>query len=197
LYRHWRVRAPKKATVEAAKSSMDHENETESWLRIATRRVVGVFLDALAHSHGWKKVYVISPWISVFDESVAGRMSFHQLLKRLSDDDATAYVVSRPPMDTWHDSAIKQLASTGKANIALVPYLHTKLYCADTAQGSFALVGSANFTEKSLKGREIGVLIRESGQGREIVRTLTHEAADIYRSPSRKVFCKRKLRMGE
>lgn len=173
---------------------MDEHHETASWLRIATRRVLASFLESLARSHGWKKIFVISPWISEFGE--AGGMTFPQLLKRLKDDDATAYVVCRPPAHPWHRSALEQIAATGKANIALVPSLHTKLYCADTDQGSFALIGSANLTEQSLWNREIGVLIRGTGTGKKIVRDLAYEASDIYRSPDRELLCQRRLSSG-
>jgi len=120
-------------------------------------------------------------------------MSFHQLLKRLRDDDATAYVVSRPPEEAWHADALREIASTGKANIALVPELHTKLFCAETDQGAFALLGSANLTKLSLTNREIGVLLRASGAGASIVKSLIYEASDIYRMPSRKLLCQRKF----
>lgn len=170
------------------------DEETSSWFRMATRRVVASFLDALARSYRWKRLYVISPWISEFGE--LGGMTFNQFLKRLTDDDATAYVVSRPPTESWHRLALDKIAGTGKANIALVASLHTKLYCADTAQGSLALVGSANFTERSLANREIGVLLRSSGAGRALVEKLTYEAADIYRTPERKLMCQRKFAFG-
>lgn len=173
---------------------MEEEHETTTWVRIATRRVVASFLEALARSHGWRKIFVISPWISEFGE--AGGMTFPQFLKRLKDDDATAYVVSRPPVEPWHLSALEKLAATGKANIALVPSLHTKLYCADTDEGAFALIGSCNFTEQSLLNREIGVLIRASSVGKQLVRKLTYEASDIYRSQDRKLLCQRKLSIG-
>src|SRR5437773_2533126 len=101
------------------------EYETETWLRVATRRVVASFMEALARSHGWQRVFIVSPWISEFGD--AGGMTFSQFLKRLTDDDATAYVVSRPPAETWHAGALEQIAATGRANIALVPFLHTKL----------------------------------------------------------------------
>jgi len=168
--------------------------ETEIWLRVATRRVVASFLDALARSHGWQRVFIVSPWISEFGD--AGGMSFGQFLKRLRDDDATAYVVSRPPEETWHSGALQKIADTGKANIAVVPWLHTKLYCAETDQGSLALVGSANFTERSFTNREIGVLIRAAGGGKEIVKRLSYEASDIYRSPDRTLLCQRKFSTG-
>jgi hypothetical protein len=113
---------------------MGEETETVSSLRLATRRVISTFLDALARSHGWRKIFVISPWISEFGE--LGGMTFDQLLKRLRDDNATAYVVTRPPIEPWHQAAVNRIAATGQANIATVPSLHTKLYCADTDQGS-------------------------------------------------------------
>lgn len=161
----------------------------DAWLRLSTRRVIACFMEALARSHGWHKVFVISPWISEFGDTAG--LSFAQFLKRLKDDDATAYIVSRPPKDDWHYAALNKLASSGKANIALVPTLHSKLYCAETDQGSLALIGSANFTELSLRNREIGILIRGSGEGRSIVRQLSTEASDIYRTPGRTVFSQR------
>jgi hypothetical protein len=166
--------------------------ETITWARIASRRVIAIFVDALARSHGWQTIYLVSPWISTFSEK--GLMTFSQLVKRLHDDNATAYVVTRPPDHAWHEQAIDSIAKTGKANIVTVPRLHTKLYCAITSQGSFAMLGSANFTRQSFSNREIGVFMRGSGLGKKLVRDLTYEAAEIYRSsPNRKVLYRRKF----
>jgi hypothetical protein len=173
-------------------SGDETSGETLTWARVASRRVIAVFVDALARSHGWKTIYLVSPWISNFSEP--GAMSFSQLLKRLHDEDATAYVVTRPPDKEWHQRAIDHIASTGKANIVTVPQLHTKLYCAVTSQSSFAMLGSANFTRQSLANREIGVFMRASGGGKRIVGDLTYEAAEIYRSsPNRTVVHRRKF----
>jgi hypothetical protein len=170
----------------------DSSEETLTWVKVASRRVIALFLDALARSHGWQTIYLISPWISNFSEQ--GLMSFSQLLRRLQDYNATAYVVTRPPDHDWHQRAIDNIAMTGKANIVTVPRLHTKLYCAITSQGSFAMLGSANFTRQSLTNRELGVFIRASGGGTKLVRDLTYEAAEIYRSsPNRTVVHKRKF----
>ena len=165
--------------------------ETATWLRVGTSRVITLFAEALARSHGWKRIFVVSPWISDFG-SDAG-ISFDQLAKRVRDDNATVYVVSRPPVEEWHRSALDRLGATGQASIALVRDLHTKLYCAETAQGAFALVGSANLTQRSLANREIGVLLRASGAGRPIVRQLTQEASDIYRSTGRTLMYQRRF----
>jgi len=110
-------------------------------------------------------------------------MTFAQFLKRLRDDGTTLYVVTRPPEEDWHRVALTQLIDTRVANVVLVPSLHTKLYYADTAQGSFALIGSANFTQRSLDNREIAVMIRGVSGGAKIVRALSYEAAMIYRFP--------------
>src|SRR5208282_3382855 len=112
--------------------------ETATWISVGTRRVLSLFLEPLARSHGWQKLFLISPWISEF--GVEAGMSVSQLVKRLKDDNATVYIVTRPPVEDWHRAALDRFADTGKANIALVESLHTKLYCADTDQGSFALL---------------------------------------------------------
>jgi hypothetical protein len=162
------------------------------WLTVHTRRVLSPFIGALARSHRWNILYIISPWISSFN-SEAG-VTFEQMLKRLSDDDATAYVVTRPPTEEWHRTAVRQLAETNNASIKFVEALHTKLYCAGTAQGDLALVSSANFTQHSLENREIGVLIRSIGDGVPLIRKLKQEAAEIYRMPGAQTYCQRKLR---
>jgi hypothetical protein len=120
-------------------------------------------------------------------------MTFLQMLKRLKDDDVTAYVVTRPPIEAWHDDAVRRLAETKKVSIKFLSTLHTKLYCARTAQGDFALMGSANLTQRSLNNREIGLLVTASGAGAELVRRLRQEAAEIYRMPESKMYCQREF----
>ena len=158
------------------------------WIRVATRQVVDLFLSRLAGSHGWKKIYVISPWISEFDASAA--LSFDQLLKRIQADRTTAYIVTRPPTETWHAKALERLGHTGRANVAIVPDLHAKLYIASTSVGAFAMLGSANFTQQSLTNREIGILVNAYSDGKRVVSQLDREAALIYRMPGRKLIYK-------
>jgi hypothetical protein len=162
------------------------------WLTIHTRTALRAFIFTLARSHKWSTVYIISPWISTFD--VEAGMSFDQMLKRMRDDDATAYVVTRPPRveDKWHTAAIALLAESKQASVKLVDDLHTKLYCAQTAQRDFAMLGSANMTQASLENRELAMLVRASGAGRPLVQRLREEAASIYRTPG-KQYCKRQL----
>lgn len=155
------------------------------WMRVATRRVIDAFLRPLAGSRAWKKLFIISPWISRFDEPAS--LSFDHLVQRLIKDDATAYVVTRPPEEDWHADAIAFLGSSGRVNVALVPELHVKLFTALTAEGSFALLGSANFTRQSLVNREIGVLVTSYAEGKSVIAKLNREASEIYRLPGRRL----------
>jgi hypothetical protein len=156
-----------------------------AWITIATRRVLDLFLTPLALSPGWKRLFLISPWLSEIEHSAS--LTSNQLLKRLRDEETTVYVVTRPPVEEWHRLALQRLAESGRANIATVQGLHIKLFTAVTSRGSFAMLGSANFTQQALANREIGLLITSFGDGRRLVAELHHEAANIYRLPDRRL----------
>jgi phosphatidylserine/phosphatidylglycerophosphate/cardiolipin synthase-like enzyme len=164
------------------------------WARLLTRRVIAQYMDMLAGAHGWKVLHIISPWISLIDEK--GVMSTDQFLKRLKDDHATAYVVTRPPTETWHLQAMERFRDCGRVNVVHVANLHTKLLVADTAQGAFALFGSANLTQQSIHNRELGILVQSRDEGARMFQRLRHEAADIYRSDDRIPWCRQQLKGG-
>jgi Putative DNA-binding domain len=170
----------------------ERKEQIPIWLNLATRRVLDLFLTNLSRSHGWKRLNIVSPWIDEVGGPLA-TLNFDQMLRRLGDDRATVYVVTRPPQEDWHRRAIQRLADSGRANIALLPDLHVKLFTAQTLQSSFAMFGSANFTTRSLINREIGVLISSFGDGRALVRDLDYQAAEIYRHPARQLISKAKL----
>jgi hypothetical protein len=163
------------------------------WLKMSTRRVLDLFLAPLARSPGWKRLYVISPWISDIEHSAS--LTSEQFLSRLTADRATVYVVTRPPVHEWHIRAVERLAATGRVNVALVPELHIKLYTAMTTRGSFAMLGSANFTQQALVSREIGLLVNSYSDGKKLVSELHYEAAQIYRLPERKLLYRASLRL--
>jgi len=157
-------------------------------MEFATRHVIDLFLKTLSRSIGWKKIFLISPWFSELDEDVS--LPLQTFVKRAVSDQATLYVVTRKPDDLKHKSAIDMLGQSNRANVALVANLHTKLYCASTNTGSFAMIGSANFTKQSLENREIGMLVNAFGVGKKIVSNLTYEASQVYRLPGRNLIYK-------
>lgn len=166
--------------------------EVPYWLKLSTRRVLDLFLSNLNRSPGWKRMQIVSPWISDINGPHAS-LTLDRILRRLREEDTTVYVVTRPPEHEWHERAVQRLADTRRANIALLPDLHVKLFTAQTTESSFAMFGSANFTTRSLTNREIGVLVSASGDGKALVRELEYEAAEIYRHPDRKLLCKARL----
>jgi phosphatidylserine/phosphatidylglycerophosphate/cardiolipin synthase-like enzyme len=172
--------------------SEELEGETVTWLRLSTQRVLSPFLDALAKSHGWLKLVIVSPWISEFGHE-SGTMTFRQMIKRLKDDDAAGYVVTRPPDKPWHTDAIELLKESGKVQVRFHPSLHSKLYVAATKQSDFALLGSANMTRQSFSNREIGVIVRKVGAGAPVYRKLTEEASNIHRDPISWIHHRRKF----
>lgn len=155
------------------------------WIKIATRSVLDLFLSSLARSPGWKRIFLISPWLSEIEHSAT--LTSNQLVKRMRDDGTTAYVVTRPPVEDWHSRALVRLGESGRANVVTVPGLHIKLYTAITTHGAFAMIGSANFTQQALVNREIGLLLTSFGDGRRLVSELNYEAANIYRLPERRI----------
>jgi hypothetical protein len=176
----------------ASLQTVERKEQVPIWLNLATRRVLDLFLSNLSRAHGWKRLNIVSPWIDEVRGPLA-TLNFDQMLRRLHDDKATVYVVTRPPQEDWHRRAIERLADSGRANIALLPDLHVKLFTAQTVQSSFAMFGSANFTTRSLINREIGVLVSSFGDGRALVRDLDYEAAEIYRYPNRQLISQAQL----
>lgn len=172
--------------------ALERREQIPHWLSLSTRRVLDMFLSNLSRSRGWKRIDIVSPWIQEVEGPLA-TLTFNQMLRRLQDDRTTMYVVTRPPHEEWHDRAIRRLADSGRANIALLPELHVKLFTAQTLQSSFAMLGSANFTTRSLVNREIGVLVSASGDGTALFRDLHYEAAEIYRHPDRELICQAQL----
>jgi Putative DNA-binding domain len=163
-----------------------------AWLNLATRHVLDLFLVNLSRAPKWKRLDIVSPWIDEVGGPLAS-LTFDQILRRLREDNTTAYVMTRPPQEEWHRRAVQRLADTGRANIAFIPELHVKLFTAQTLKSSFAMIGSANFTTKSLINREIGVLVSGAGDGKALVRDLNYEAAEIYRHPDRQLVSQARL----
>jgi hypothetical protein len=176
--------------VEVAVDESEHQRTSEStqlppWLSVRTRNVLDAYLNALQRSQDWKRLHIISPWLSNLDTNFS--LTSEALADRLKKYGTTVYVVTRPPIVDWHKKAIDALAATERANIALVPDLHAKLYIASTAASSFALLSSANFTQQSADNFEIGLLAHSYMEGKKVASALDREAVGIYRTTGREL----------
>ena len=163
----------------------------DSWLTIHTQNVISGFLRPLSEHPRWRLLYIVSPWISRFD-SKAG-LSFEDLLHRISVYKTHTFVATRPPETDWHLEALTRLAQTKRASIALIPSLHTKLFCAETTKASLAMFGSANMTSQSIDNVEFGAVVLGHGDGETVCRRLFRHAAEVYRLKERKLFCQGRL----
>ncbi len=156
-----------------------------SWIQVSTSRVLDLFLRQLGRSVGWRRIYLVSPWIS--DTGVESTLHFYTFLERLREYETTLYVVTRPPRNDWHADAVHRLGATGRANIVYVENLHAKLYTASTDAGQFAMLGSANFIRRSFASHEIGILVNATLGGKPLVAHLDREANKIYHTPGRTI----------
>jgi hypothetical protein len=179
------VRAEIERRMREAQVGGRHAVNVPSWLEVSTRKVLDLFLAPLSRTKDWRRLYIVSPWISPF--ATGTTVTFERFLQRISQDGTTTYVVTRPPEEPWHESAIERLGETGRVNLVLVPYLHMKLYTAETRAASFAVLGSANFTQRSLDNRELGLRVNAYAEGTRLVRDLKYEAAEAYRAPEREL----------
>src|SRR5262245_6427707 len=71
---------PRTSQDDTAVSAVEEDSPTETmtWLQVSTRRVIYTYLHALVRSHGWNRLYIVSPWISDF--GIDAGMTFGQLL---------------------------------------------------------------------------------------------------------------------
>ncbi len=123
-----------------------------------------------------------------------GSLNFNQVLQRLQTDDCTTYVVTRPPDQDWHRDALNALRDTGCTSIVLNPALHAKIYVAETASHNCGLLGSANFTARSIKNAEVGVIVEgKTIASRSLLSELRRLAQDLYAGSRRNSYCRRRL----
>jgi hypothetical protein len=169
-----------------------HGTAFSSWLSIHTQSVISAFLRPLSKHPQWRLMYIISPWISPFD-SKAG-LSFDDMIRRITICQTPTFVATRPPEHDWHLEAVRRLADTNRASIALIPSLHTKLFCAETTTATIAMFGSANLTSRALDNIEFGAVILGQGLGEPLCRRMFQHAAEIYRLKDRTLFCKGNLK---
>lgn len=113
-----------------------------------------------ANRHRARTIWFITPWISGepsrFD-------SLSLLIEGLKSRSCTVYIVTRPPVLTWHQRALKVLRENVNPILCYNKHLHTKLYILEADGFRYALIGSPNLTRQAeTVNRELAVEIRAS-----------------------------------
>jgi len=116
-----------------------------------------------------ENLILISPFLDALEST---RVSLDKICRRAVEKGIHTYVITRAPEEEYQQRAIDILKGYDPVELRFNESLHAKLYiclCRDESR-SFALLGSANLTRKSIeKNIEIAIMIYGRGRGREIL----------------------------
>jgi hypothetical protein len=116
------------------------------------------------------RLSLVSPWLSPRTDEA----SLTALIEHAARNEATIFLVTRPPTSSAHTAAIELVRSTHRGQVHLNPSLHGKLYICESKGGrGFAVVGSANCTSNSARLDEIAIMLTPHRNSR-ILSTLTN-----------------------
>ena len=146
-------------------------------LRFGRGVVIEPFLARLYLERNPRSVYWISPWITHLEFSTGDTK---RLLNRLKYRGARLVLITREPEPgTPHERFIMDAKKFPQVAIHYIPNLHAKFYIAETLEGRYALLGSANMYQWSRDSYEIGVVIEARGNGEELVDRLEELVIDL------------------
>ncbi len=117
-----------------------------------------------------QSLILISPIMTTLEGT---RFSLARVCHKINHDRIPTYVITREPEEDFHEEAVKLLHTSDFTEVRFNPSLHAKLYICKQENGGFALLGSGNLTRSSIERNiEIGIIIRDRGQGRELFHEL-------------------------
>ena len=137
---------------------------------IVTSRVVEKFFTkVLSEDRPIHSLTIVSPWISEWE---SGNASLRQLAVTTQAKSISTLILTRPPIDDWHESALDMFADSEYAKVLTIPDLHAKLFLCESVPAGFGMIGSANLTKKSLSNVELGVMFEGRGLLSHLLRDL-------------------------
>ena len=116
-----------------------------------------------------EEIVIVSPYLSPLEGSGRTIRAFCETAK---NNRTKIYLISKDPELPYQFEAIKQYSNFPNVEIRFNKYLHAKLYVCKSNQPelSFAMLGSANLTSKSItENIEIALLIYNKGDGKQIM----------------------------
>jgi len=97
-------------------------------------------------------VYISSPWISEFPESLI------DLRKLLIQKKVSTIILTRPPRTVKAKRFLKDLKRDTRTRVYVNNKLHAKLYIIDGSRQKYVVIGSSNFTLESRFNLELAVV---------------------------------------
>jgi mRNA-degrading endonuclease RelE of RelBE toxin-antitoxin system len=119
---------------------------------------------------------IVSPWITPWS---AQRSSLGGTTKVITRRNISTKIVTLPPVIPKHIEAIDHFNNLPSVSVFTHPKLHAKFYICDADPMPFALVASANSTQKSMQNSEVGILVKGRGDLEGFVRDLQSLAVDL------------------
>jgi len=115
---------------------------------------------AFANRRRLRRIWMVTPWVT---ES-HGKFDFLSMIVEASRTSrAKVFILTRPPRDTWHATAIEVLNANLKPILLFNTSLHAKLYILECNGFRYALLGSPNLTRRADRDNvEIGIELRSS-----------------------------------
>jgi len=113
-----------------------------------------------------EELILISPWIGLLRGGVS--VSMKRIIEKINKEHIRTYVITTEPRpnNPSHIQAVSSLKQSDFTEIRYNESLHAKVYICRYRDGGFALLGSGNLTETSIRDKiEIGMLIYRTGKG--------------------------------
>ena len=146
-------------------------------LRYGSGKVIEPFLTRLFSEKNPKRVYWVSPWLTHMNFQVANTK---KLLHKLRQNGVNLVIITRPPEPgSPHEDFVLDAKELPTASIFYMPTLHAKFYIAETREGRYALLGSANMYKWSSGSYELGIVIEARGDGEVLVDKLEQLAIEL------------------
>lgn len=121
-------------------------------------------------------------------------VSMARVLDRIDRERIRTYVITNEPKPEFqsHMAAVSALTKSAFTEVRFNDSLHAKVYVCHYKQGGFALLGSGNLTETSIRQRiEVGMLIFSRGKGLALFQELSEWGTVRLRSRSESRLVKR------
>jgi len=151
---------------------------------IIKRNVIIAFLSGIMQcTDDISEIWIVSPWVSVierwqdtFDKFYS---TFDSFIKRIDRKKINVTIVTRSPTSDTENSFIQKFEEIETARILFLQTLHAKIYICENKKMDFAIIGSPNFTTKSISNIEVGLFINAIQDGKKIIEDLIETCNDI------------------